>query len=168
MRRRFLLFVLMGLILFGCQPSFAQQQARWQRDVDRLSQTFGALEQLQVQAYRNQDWCKNIFYRRGKFTSNSRATCNLFSGKPQPFDAQAQQDFETIEQAIATTKVKLYYVLNLKYAGDRTLIGATFSLPSGHEYVYAPAYKVLPESLPNEREYSPINEDWYFIRNDWN
>lgn len=168
MRRR-LLWLLVGLILFSCRPDPAQVRSQGQRDVDRLSASFSTLEQLQVKFYRNQDWCKNISYPRGSFSDNlESSTCNLFSGKPQPFDGQAQQDFEQVASAIAATNVKLLYILDIKYAADRTLIGAEFTLPSGHEYVFAPAYKVLPESLPNEREYSPINENWYFIRNDWN
>lgn len=168
MLRRFFLFVLVGFVLFSCQQSPAQQQAQRQRNVDRLSQSFSALEQLQVQAYRNQDWCKNIFYRRGKFSNNiDRSTCNLFAGTPQPFDAQAQQDFATIEQAIAATGVKLLYISTLKYTANRSLSGADFTLEGGSEYVYEPAY-TLPENIPNEREYTAVNSDWYFVSSDWN
>ncbi|MBD2092203.1 hypothetical protein H6F67_20340 [Microcoleus sp. FACHB-1515] len=136
MRQRFLLFVLLGLILFGCQPSTAQQR----RQVDRLPRSFATLEQVRVEGYRSQ----------------------------QPFGAQAQQDFEQVERAIAATGVQVNLIQDLKYDANGTLVGAAFVLPSGHDYVYAPAYKTLPASLPNELEYRRISQDWYFVWHDWN
>jgi hypothetical protein len=37
----------------------------------------------------------------------------------------------------------------------------------GSHYVYEPGYK-LPTDLPNELEYSSVNQDWYHFWQDWN
>jgi hypothetical protein len=99
------LLLLSSLLLVGCSTEITVE--RQNRDVANLPKAFSILEQLQVQAYRNQDWCKNIFYRAGKFSNNQAATCNLFDGKAKAL-AQAQRDFKAVETAIASTGLKLH------------------------------------------------------------
>lgn len=170
MRRRFLLLVLIGLLFVGCQLSLGQQR----RQVDRLSRSFTTLEQLRVEGYGNEEWCQYITYRRGRFAEKLQPwNCNLFREAPQPFDAQAQRDFEQVERAIAPVGFKIYRILNLKYAPNGSIVGASFTfeasgLPgSASQYVYAPAYKALPpDNL--DLDFSAVNQDWYSISYNWN
>jgi hypothetical protein len=124
-----------------------------------------------VEAFRNQDWCKNIVYKRGKFSKNSESTCNLFDGTPSPFDAEAQKDFDSVAKAVSGTGVGLYFISDLRYSPDGKLIGAQFHLaghPNRYSYVYSPGYGSLPADEPKEREHTRINSDWYYIWEDWN
>jgi hypothetical protein len=163
----FLLMCSSVLLSCGGQPDAAQQK----RDTDQLPKCFGVLQQLRVGAYRNQDWCKNIVYQRGKFSKNSESACNLFQGTPLPFDAQAQKDFDAVAAAIRSTGVSLNFIGDLTYSGDGKLVGAEFHLaggPNRYSYVYSPGYNSLPSDQPKELEYTRISKDWYYVWEDWN
>lgn len=150
----------------GGEPSASQRR----RDVSNLTQTFPVLEEYQVEAYRNQDWCKNIAYQRGKFSNTDRTTCNLFQGDPSEFDTQAQADFDTVAAAIAKSRVKLYYISGFQYDAQEKLIRAEFHLSGDfnrYSYIYEPGYS-LPEDLAYERHHTAIDENWYFVWEDWN
>lgn len=98
------------------------------RDVGSMPSCFATLEKLQVTAFRNQDWCQNMVYSRGKFSRNTEATCNLFEGTPVPFDAQAEKDFNVVSQAIRTTGAELHFITGLEYGVDGKLKKAEFHL----------------------------------------
>jgi hypothetical protein len=156
------------LLMVGCRakPSVEQQQ----QQSDRLFQALPVLRQLQVTDYRHQDWCKNLVYQRGKFSSNPQSTtCNyLFQGTPKAFDSQAEQDFQTVATAIANTGVNILWV-DTKYNPAGNVKQAEFRITdSPYSYVYSPNYSKLPEDLPNERLHTAINKDWYFVTEDWN
>jgi hypothetical protein len=153
----------------GAEPDAAQKK----KDVEVLPQTFSTLEALRVEVYRNQDWCKNIVYQRGKFSNHleESSTCNLFQGTPLPFDAQAQNDFDRVAQAVAATGVHLSLIDDLAYSPAGTLVRANFHLVASFarfSYVYSPGYGTLPPDDPREREHTRINDDWYFVWVDWN
>jgi hypothetical protein len=155
------------LLSTACAPSQAQRVV----DVANLSKSFDILERLEVRAYRNQDWCQNIWYKRGVFSdySGEADTCNLFLGIPSRFDGQAQADFAAVAEAIRATHVKLHYISDLDYALDHKLTYAEFHLATGSDaYIYSPGYTDLPKDLPGEIEYSRINADWYYMWMDWN
>lgn len=121
-----------------------------------------------MSAYRNQDWCQNIAYQYGKFSNTERSTCNLFQGKPKAFDVRASNDFKTVAEAASSTGVPLYLILDLKYSKQGKLNQAKFHLTNcSCYYVYSPNYHKLPEDIPNERRYTIINQDWYFVQQDW-
>lgn len=163
-------FAVAAIALTSCshQPSHRQMQ----RDTHNLTRAFAALENHQVVAYRNQDWCKNIVYKRGRFSDQPhQSTCNLFPKEPQIFDAQAVKDFDEVATAIANTQVDLHYITGLDYDAEGTLTQAQFHLAtsfSRYSYVYAPNYQALPPNFENEIEHTAINEDWYAVREDWN
>lgn len=134
-----LLFALLSFLLMSCaRPSASDQQ----RDAASLPKVFDTLQTLEVEAYRNQDWCKNIAYQRGKFSSNLKATtCNLFDGTPQPMDAQATQNFQAIAHSMATTGVSIHF-LSAQYDVSHHLSGAEFHLATlcRCSYVYSPQF----------------------------
>ena len=161
--------VMLGAVVssWGSEPEPRQRET----DVANLPKCFPVLARLSVRAYRNQDWCKNIWYQRGKFSqqTDSADSCNLFEGTPQPFDAQALQDFDSIARALTATGVRLYCLSDLRYGPDGTLAQAKFHLAGGrYTYVYSPGYKALPEDIPEERKHARINADWFYVWEDWN
>jgi hypothetical protein len=163
----YLRFAILNMLLVGCGVPGAGEH---QRDVANLPQVFSALQALKVKNYRNQDWCKNIAYNRGGFSSNlTRTTCNLFDGKPIAMDERAKQDFQTIATAMAKTGVGIDR-LSANYDSADRLVGATFNLSTicRCSYVYHPSYQRLPENMQGEMEYTAINPDWYFVWEDWN
>jgi hypothetical protein len=163
-------FAVVAIALTSCsqQPSNRQMQL----ETRHLTHAFAALENHQVAAYRNQDWCKNIVYKRGKFSDQPhQSTCNLFLEAPQIFDAQAIKDFDEVATAIAHTEVDLHYITRLDYDAEGTLTQAQFHLATTfgrYSYVYAPNYQTLPPNIANEIEHTAINEDWYAVWEDWN
>ena len=162
--------LLCSAVLVSCngEPNAARQK----RDTEQLPKCFSILQKLRVEAYRNQDWCKNIVYQRGGFSKNKEATCNLgFRGTPLPFDGQAQKDFDAVASAIASTGVSLHFINHFRYAADGKLVGAEFHLaggPNRYSYVYSPGYTSLPRDEPHERVHTRISKDWYYIWEDWN
>jgi hypothetical protein len=63
----------------------------------RLDEVRPDLDALGLEVFRNLDWCTNIVYARGAFSSKPQdPTCNLFDAGPQPFDAQAEAAFAAL------------------------------------------------------------------------
>jgi hypothetical protein len=138
--------------------------------VGQLERVLPSLEQLRLEAYRNQGWCKNIAYDYGKFSETSHpTTCNLFDGTAQPFDEQARRDFQTLKQRFLFTGVHIRFV-NVYYDGE-TIRLAEFHLEcfwcSRTRYVYEPNH-VLQEDFGSEMWFDAINETWYQVNEDWN
>lgn len=163
----FLQLVVLNILLVSCGiPNGAQHQ----HDVANLPKVFSTLQNLKVKAYRNQDWCKNIAYKRGNFSNNSKSlTCNLFAGMPIAMDDRAQQDFQTISSVMATTGVGIHF-LSAQYDRSDRLIRAEFNLSTACRcsYIYQPRFNRLPENMTGEIEYTAINSDWYFVWEDGN
>jgi hypothetical protein len=157
----FFQLVLLNILLVSCSIPNAVQH---QRDVANLPKVFSTLQNLQVKAYRNQDWCKNIAYKRGGFSSNLKAsTCNLFDERPIAMDDRAQQDFQTIASSMATTGVNIHF-LSAQYDRSDRLIEARFSLSRCYcSYVYYPRYPPL-HNIEGKMESTAINSDWFFVR----
>jgi hypothetical protein len=140
-------------------------------NAQRLEQVIPRLEQLQVRQFRNQDWCKNFFYARGKFSSApNNGNCNQSKDKSGLFTPQAEQKFHEAEHALSDSGLKVRMVLAEFNEQDRIRY-AEFHLDCFFcrtRYVYAPQYKRLPEDIPNELEYEAIDENWYLVQEDWN
>lgn len=116
--------------------------------------------------YRNQDWCRNIGYHRGNFTSNFETpTCSLFMEDRAAFDDQAHADFERAAQAMRATGVTVIRM-------DAASTWVHFDIEPralGFQYwgyVYEPGYD-LPGDLVGEQEHVRIDDDWYFVWTDW-
>ena len=168
MRKLLFIFLLISVVLFGV--SVQLRDTSHISVVDRLAQSLKVLEMYQVQGFRNHDWCKYIVYSRGAFSNSTRSTCNLFSVKPQPFDQQAQTDFDRVAAALESTKIDILYITDIQDDASHTLITAEFHQNSFWDYrsfVYAPAYTSLPQDIPGEQIHTRINEDWYYVWMEW-
>ena len=147
-----------------------------EESVSALPAAFPTLEHLRVRVFRNQDWCRNILYARGGFTTyNESTTCNLFGAfepdLPIPeFDATADTDFDAVAEALDETDVNVV-MLFAEFGDEGQLTHARFHVESPGwdrwQYVYSPGYGQL-DDIPNEIEYTPIDADWYFRWEDWN
>jgi hypothetical protein len=145
---------------------------RMTRDVTNLTPVLLALEDLHAEAYRNQDWCRNISYSGGAFSNNSESsTCNLFDEPPADFTAAANTDFARIEDALNRSGVWVYAVRQIAYENGR-MTHAEFDLVAAPwefdrwSYIYDPGGP-LPEGMENEEVYTRIDADWYFHWEDW-
>ena len=166
--QRISVLLIFCLFFSGCgQPS----RGKMQKDVGRLPGCFAVLERLQVTAYRNQDWCKNISYKRGKFSNNAKESCNyLLGGGSVAFDAQAEKDVAVLAKAISKTGVGLRIISDLEYGAEGKLKKAVFHLAGfgRYTYVYSPGYGTPPPDIPQERRHTSLNGDWYYVWEDWN
>src|SRR5262245_21899051 len=167
--------IALALVVAGCVHAGRPDADRMARDVEKLQSAFPVLEELGVRGFRNQDWCRFIDYPRGAFTNlpdgDNSDTCNLFDGKGLAFDNAAKADFERVRGTLDQTGVHGDWVLNVTYDGAGQLKGAEFAVQGDAfdrwTYVYEPGGAV-PEDMPGEEEYTPINADWYFWWEDWN
>jgi hypothetical protein len=167
--------ILLAFLLAGCIHAGRPSAERMTDDVQKLAATFPVLEEVRVRGFRNQDWCRFIDYPRGAFTNlpsgDDSDTCNLFDGKALAFDDAAKADFDRVRQELDASGVHGDWVLNVTYNAGGQLNGAEFAVQGGAfdrwSYVYDPG-GTMPEDIPDEEEYAPINGDWYFWWEDWN
>ena len=107
--------VLVGIVattaLASCTPTSADSPLDVRRaQVDSLEPTLPALAALEVELFRDQDWCAVLDYARGTFTTNERETCVYFADDPQPFDAQASADFDALKASLQASGVPVRLV----------------------------------------------------------
>jgi hypothetical protein len=169
---RYLPLAILNILLVSCVPGTTEHQ----RDVANLPKVFSVLRSLKVKHYRNLDWCKNISYQRGDYSTNlNSTTCNLFDGNLVVMDDRAKQDFQTIANALASTGVGIsgfsaYYdpADSSEERLRQRLVKADFDLSVCRcTYVYQPRYDRLPDDgLKGKLEFTKINADWYFIWKD--
>jgi hypothetical protein len=169
MKHRLIRYCLLASIVILIARCSEPNQFSKRRDVANLPAIFQQLEKLEITAYRNQDWCKNIAYQRGKFSNNLQSTtCNLFKGQPQTMDPRAEQDFQEIALRLTAIGASIRY-LSAKYDGSNHLMEAEFHLDTlcRCSYIYQPGY-TLPPNMSSEMEYTAIDPNWYFVWEDWN
>ena len=147
-------------------------QDRMTRDVASLHKVLPTLEQLQVEEFRNQDWCRNLAYSGGRFSNTLQTTCNLFDGSPVDFTSKANADFARIADALNSSGVWIHLVWQVQYDAAGRATYAEFDLNpapwDSHRwsYVYDPGGP-LPADMVNEESYTRIDSDWYFHWEDW-
>ncbi len=160
----------LNILLVSCDiPNPAQRQ----RDVANLSKVFSTLQTLKVEAYRNEDSCKNVAYQRGLFSSTlESSSCNRSDRVTIAMDDRAKQDFQTISSSMATTGVNIES-LDATYDRAGRLIRATFRarfrLSTCYHcmYIYSPRYSGLElEGIEGKLKSTAINSDWYFDEDD--
>lgn len=149
-----------------------------------LPRAFDTLVTLRVHEFRQSDWCTYIAYERGLFSQNGDGSgCNLALMRLQQpegildlpvatypaFDAQTIHDFELVSLALEETGVPVREV-STRYDGEGAIRRAMFTVEGGvdtWQYIYLPDYGDLPDDIPNEMRYTPIDGDWYFRWIEW-
>ncbi|MGE0488283.1 MAG: hypothetical protein AB7S38_03600 [Vulcanimicrobiota bacterium] len=158
--RWLLITLLLGLV--GCAPGASHAER-----IQHLEGLFPTLASLEVRAYRNQDWCRNLAYHRGNFSQSTHpSTCNLFTGPVGPFDPQAQTDFDQITTALGGDRPRVLW-LNLDYQDGKICL-AEFALDraaSRESYLYS---LEMPEDVGHEIIHKALGGHWYLRLEDWN
>jgi hypothetical protein len=170
--------VFLGPLAIGYQVSTwhlywtEPDQARMSRDTASLRDVIRVLEQMQVQQFRNQDWCRNITYAGGSFSNSLEDTCNVFGAQPHDFTPEANAALARVADALNASGVWVYFVLQVEYDDAGRLTHAEFDLAEAPwrfdrwSYVYAPG-EPLPPDMPNDEIYTRIDSDWYYHWGDW-
>jgi hypothetical protein len=167
--------VLIGSIaVAGCGITSTPEPDQMVEHVAALTAVLPVLEELEVYAFRDQDWCKNIALDDRFFsTNNETSTCNLHEDEGEPFDADAERDFARLKDSLRDTGLPVRMVDGVDIDVDGRVTRATFELEVGGppaagymRYVYAPG-EPLPEQLRGELESTRVDEDWYFQWEDW-
>jgi hypothetical protein len=174
MRVRRLLLVSLGLFVSSGIVSWFLLGKPWfipaSFAVKQLESVLPGLEQAQITAYRNQNWCKNIAYSKGNFSETTQpTTCNLFEGEATVFDETANVAFSNLRQTLLFTGVNISF-LNAYYEEGKVRqveFNLNCWLCSRTRYVYEPNH-VLPEDIGSEMWFDAINETWYRVNEDWN
>jgi hypothetical protein len=167
-----LIFIFIILIIIFTSSSCDISTGDKLQRVKELESIFPILAKYKVQAYRNQDWCKNIYYGKGKFSNNNKqSTCNLFTGQAEEFNEQANIDFQIIGKALRTINLNILY-FDIKYDENNNIKYAEFNIDclkcSRDSFVYSFNYTNLPENQGKELQYLKINNNWYYLTEDWN
>ncbi|MBK7994688.1 MAG: hypothetical protein IPK14_15290 [Blastocatellia bacterium] len=163
------LLKLILLFFLVIQLSCNHYKSNINQKIKDLEQLFNLIEKYQVKDFRNQDWCKNINYIKGKYAKTSKeSTCILFEGETKEFNKEAEEDFNLIARELEKTKADVLFfsikLENNKIATAEFNINCGFCRPS---YVYEPNYK-LPENMGQEMIFSRIDNNWYLVEEDWN
>lgn len=166
-----LVVLMMSVLLIGDCGSGGRHDRSHASDAQALQKLFPTLEGDGVTAFRYQDWCKVISYKRGHFANTTEPSCIFMAtATPNPFDEQAKTDLERIWNSVRSTRVGVFQIADLRYDPAHRLNYGVFDFSSGfvrERYVFDPGYK-LPEDEPGERLHTRINDKWYHIREDWN
>ncbi len=161
--------LLIGL-LCGC-AGHKKQASDYAQDTAALEEIFPVLEASEVTAFRYQDSCKVLSYTRGSFANPNESTCIYAATEtPEVFDIAAEDDLENIWQQVKSTRSGVYIISDIQFDAADKLIYGEFDCSGGftrQRYVFDPGY-TLPEDLPGERWHTRIDDDWYYINEDWN
>ena len=165
--------VLVGIVattaLASCTPTSTDSPLDVRRaQVDSLEPTLPALAALEVELFRDQDWCAVLDYARGTFTTNERETCVYFADDPQPFDAQASADFDALKASLQASGVPVRLISDVVVAEGR-LTEVTFELEDGDLNYKRLIYNETGDAPPEdpERTDSRLNKTWFYQVEDW-
>lgn len=142
------------------------------QQVQNLETAFAMIEQYHVTDYRNQDWCRNIAYAGGQFSDTTHPpTCNLFEGPAPSFTPAATAVFNSITQVLRQSGVRIMF-FDADFNAAGRIRSARFDIDcflcGRLGYQYQPNYGVVPEDIPDEMWFTPINHNWYKVKEDWN
>jgi hypothetical protein len=129
----------------------------------------------------NQDWCRALKYGETSvvevLNSTGGSTC-LSEGKP--FSDDDQLIFEETKAKLDSIAAEELSGIQLEYPLiyepehanlPRESIGLGFLKKCSFcriRYVYSPNYEELPSNVESEITYTPINQNWYRVDQDWN
>jgi hypothetical protein len=135
-------------------------------DIARLKRVLPILAEYKVRWFQKQSWCDRIDYARGRFSRHQTATCE----RDQPFDAQAEHDFQTVADVLASSNVPLTRTY-AEFDDIGKVQYAEFHLPCRWcrvRYVYSPYPGGLRMPVPGELWHRQLNEEWWVTDEDWN
>jgi hypothetical protein len=170
-RRTIAILAVVAILVTACIHASEPSLDEMAGDTDALvTSVLPVLDDLGVRNWRDQDWCKNMAYAGGQFTTNAAASnCDYFDGPAGAFTDGAESDFARLRSAIRDAHVPVLVISRSEVIGGQGQI--TFDVAAGmfdrFSYVYQPGYD--PGALPEcDCVTTAIDQDWYFVNDDWN
>jgi hypothetical protein len=144
------------------QPPITRMAA----EVARLGAAVSIVEELRVTDFEDSPYCRNLGYARGAFGHLEQDGCEREG--TGPFDAVALADHARLAQAIEASGVATDRIRAATDGPDGDLEAAYFVLdaPSvldSWEYLYDPAGVVDTTDVPGSRDFTRIDDDWWFV-----
>jgi hypothetical protein len=171
--KRVVVCLVIAFLVAGCVHASVPSSDEMARDADHLESVFSTLEQLRVSGFRDQDWCQFIDYPRGSFSNllDFENTCNLFTSPPQAFDETASADFERVKNALRDSGADTV-IARIEYDDVGHITIAGFDINAGafdrFSYLYDRDNTVSKEPNPDTIVTEQINQQWWFMSEDWN
>ena len=135
-------------------------------EVGRLDAVLSIVEELRATDFEDSAQCRNLGYARGAFGDLAQDGCER-AGTEQ-FDAVALADHARLAEAIEASGVSTDRMLVATYDADGELETARFHLEGAPfldywEYLYDPGAVEVKLDVPDQRDYTRINDDWWFV-----
>jgi hypothetical protein len=157
-----------AFLFAGCIHATEPNADRKARDVAALAAVLPLIDELGVSEWRDDDWCRDFVYDRGHFmTSDEPDDCNPMGGPPEPFNANAQADFDRVAAAFRDAHVPIREIYRPPVDPGTTDFDLRAGSFDGFSYVHDPGYPPQ-ENIENEWVATPIDANWYFVWEDWN
>ena len=155
MRHLLISFLLISsLFTVSCGPKGKRNTKGTAAKIELL---FPLFESYQLGAFRNEDWCKAIEYRRGRYATSSGKNCiGILTGNRREFDQAARRDLVVINSGIRKTHGPLRVVTAVRYSDKGKLTYGVFDCREGQDgLVYV--FSLAPLGDEPSFEGTPLN-----------
>lgn len=158
----------LGLVFLCVATSCGgKQQGGGTRTTKHLEQTFPVLESYHVIAFRHDEWCQALEYKRGRYASSSGKSCiSILSGSRRPYDQTARRDHAAILAAIrgAHDGVRLLKGLQFDREG-RIKFGIFDCSTSDRQQIFVFSMDPLdPKTKIDGHTFRPVSASWYLAK----
>jgi hypothetical protein len=161
----------LGGLIVGHSYANEPGPERRARDVAELRTILPQMESIRLEGFYDLDGCRRVTWSEGAWASTDQNGCTWALGSRA--DAGGPEQFESVRAMLERTGVWVHS-LTAEYGPDGKLKYAEFDLRTwfrfaGFSYRYEPGYTPPGGvSLPYEMEYYGIDDDWYYVWQDWN
>lgn len=165
--RRHLAQISISIALLSLLAACGEKLGGGSGTATRLEQVFPLLESHHVIAFRNDDWCQAIEYKRGRYASSSGSACvSILSGSRRPFDDAARRDHATILAGIRGAHEGVRLIKGLQYDGMGDITFGIFDCGSGDgDLIYVFSKDALdPGKTVDGHSLKSIAPSWYRSR----
>lgn len=170
-RRTWAITLVCLLLISAACASPGPRPATFERETKALAALFPMLERLELQTYRDQDWCRLLVYDRGVYASELDEACTITSDDWRPFDKEADLAFQLLVEAVAKSGADVEMINVTRYAANGSVGEVEFEfLPADAKPGY---YRLIFDrtgEMPmdgNETTNTRIGPQWYLQFEDW-
>ena len=138
-----------------------------------LESVLPTIQQIHVEGFRSQDWCRFLDYPRGAFTNivDEGSACNVFRKVPEAFDERATADFQVVQGALQDSRVSVWMVWNVTYDNAGGITAAQFDVVAGSfdrfSYLYSRDGPVAGDEY-QAIAFQQVDDHWWFLSEDFN
>jgi hypothetical protein len=165
-RRTITIAAAAGLLVVACGSGLIRpSHQRMAMDVLRLADVLPLVEELRVTDFENNARCRIVAYARGSFGDGDDG-CERDG--TVAFDAVALADHRRLSRAVEASGVAFDRILVATHRPGIGLETAYFVLNDAPfldywEYLYDPTGVVPKRDDPGRREFTRIDDDWWFV-----